>query len=51
MLEVFFNIYDTLKEMRDLMVSMNGYLKDLTMPPNMRAWAKEIKEKKEVDKK
>jgi hypothetical protein len=47
MLEVFFDIFNTLKEMRDLMISMNGYLKDLTMPPDMVAWAKKIKE---VDK-
>ena len=47
-LEIFFKINDTLLEMRDLMVKMEKHLNDLTVPPNMKEWAKALKELKEA---
>lgn len=44
MLEVFFDIKETLLEMRDLLVKMEKHLNDLTVPPNMKEWSKEMKE-------
>lgn len=47
MFEVFYQIQNTLLEMRDLMVKMERHLNDLTLPPNMREWAKKLKENKD----
>lgn len=47
MFEIFFNIQKTLVEIRDLMVKMERHLDDLTLPPNMREWARKLKEDKE----
>jgi len=47
MFDVLYKIYHTLIEMRDLMVKMEEHLNDLTLPPDMRKWAKELKKKKE----
>ena len=44
LLEVFYTINDTLKEMKELMVSMNEHLSNLTVPPNMVKWAKKLNE-------
>lgn len=46
MLDVLYKIYKTLVEMRDLMVKMEQHLNDLTLPPDMRKWAKKLKEDK-----
>jgi len=48
MLEVFYNIEKTLNEMRDLMISMNKHLKDLTMPPDLRRWSINQKRKRDI---
>ena len=51
MFEVFFQINDTLLQMRDLMIKMEQHLKDLTDPPNLNEWAKyKERKKKEGDK-
>jgi len=44
MFEIFIEINKTLLEMRDLMVKMEKHLDDLTVPPNMKDWAKALKE-------
>lgn len=48
MLEIFFKISDTLIEMRDLMISMNKHLSNLTIPPNMVQWAETRKYWKQI---
>lgn len=47
MLDIFVQINKTLLEMRDLMVKMEKHLNDLTVPPDMRDWAKALREKEE----
>ena len=47
MLDIFVQINKTLLEMRDLMVKMEKHLNDLTVPPNMRDWAKALREEEE----
>jgi hypothetical protein len=44
MFEIFIEINKTLLEMRDLMVKMEKHLDDLTVPPNMKDWARALKE-------
>jgi|TARA_R110000744_G_scaffold145479_2_gene258167 hypothetical protein len=44
MFDIFIEINKTLLEMRDLMVKMEKHLDDLTVPPNMKNWARALKE-------
>jgi hypothetical protein len=44
MFEIFIEINKNLIEMRDLMVKMEKHLDDLTVPPNMKNWARALKE-------
>ena len=44
MFDIFIEINKTLIEMRDLMVKMEKHLDDLTVPPNMKDWARALKE-------
>jgi hypothetical protein len=44
MFDIFIEISKTLLEMRDLMVKMEKHLDDLTVPPNMKDWARALKE-------
>jgi|TARA_R110002051_G_scaffold6583_1_gene31608 hypothetical protein len=44
MFDIFIEINKTLLEMRDLMVKMEKHLDDLTVPPNMKDWARALKE-------
>ena len=44
MFDIFIEINKTLIEMRDLMVKMEKHLDDLTVPPNMKNWARALKE-------
>ena len=50
LLEVFFEIKDTLNEMKELMISMNKHLSNLTVPPNMIEWAENRKYIKQIEK-
>lgn len=47
MFDIFVEINKTLLEMRDLMVKMEKHLDDLTVPPNMKDWARALKEVEE----
>lgn len=47
MFEIFIEINKTLLEMRDLMVKMEKHLDDLTVTPNMKDWARALKEVEE----
>lgn len=44
MFDILTEISKTLLEMRDLMVKMEKHLDDLTVPPNMKEWARALKE-------
>ena len=44
MFDILSEISKTLLEMRDLMVKMEKHLDDLTVPPNMKEWARALKE-------
>ena len=50
MLEVFYTINDTLIEMKELMISMNKHLANLTVPPSMIEWAENRKYIKQIEK-
>ena len=47
MFDIFIEINKALLEMRDLMVKMEKHLDDLTVPPNMKEWARALKEVEE----
>ena len=47
MFDIFMEINKTLLEMRDLMIKMEKQLDDLTVPPNMKDWARALKEVEE----
>jgi|TARA_B110000495_G_scaffold48864_1_gene40822 hypothetical protein len=47
MFDILSEISKTLLEMRDLMVKMEKHLDDLTVPPNMKEWARALKEVEE----
>lgn len=47
MFDILTEISKTLLEMRDLMVKMEKHLDDLTVPPNMKEWARALKEVEE----
>lgn len=48
MLQVFYEMLEVLKEVRDLTVKMEKHLNDLTLPPDMKEWSKRLKD--ELDK-
>ena len=47
MFDIFIERHKPLLEMRDLMVKMEKHLDDLTVPPNMKEWARALKEVEE----